>query len=258
MDVKFIRPKLKYVLCAGLVVYGVIMLILVMFKPNIQRCPQITDETTIEETTIHTSMSTQTTYETIQTTNILEPNDLLTEVETNNEITSESEIEKVPTNNSTEVVTQIYVETAAETSVTTKIQPEPKYVIDISEQEIHELAALVTLEADIESLECMKGVASVVINRANNSNMSIHDVLYQKNQFSPASYIANTTGSDRAYKAVYEVLINGPIFPNNVTYFRANRYHSWSANIVPYTVMDHTYFSADITIEEKGIQYGEY
>lgn len=124
-----------------------------------------------------------------------------------------------------------------------------QFYIDISPNEVHELAALVTLEGGGESYECMKGIVSVVINRSLSKNMSVHDVIYEPNQFDVVADVSSTTGSDLAYMAVEEVLTYGPIFPLNVTYFRAHRYHSWSKAIVPYLNIDNTYFSVDTTLE---------
>lgn len=124
-----------------------------------------------------------------------------------------------------------------------------QFYIDISPNEVHELAALVTLEGGGESYECMKGIVSVVINRSLSKSMSVHDVIYEPNQFDVVADVSSTTGSDLAYMAVEEVLTYGPIFPLNVTYFRAHRYHSWSKAIVPYLNIDNTYFSVDTTLE---------
>lgn len=126
-----------------------------------------------------------------------------------------------------------------------------QFYIDISPNEVDELAALVTLEGGGESYECMKGIASVVINRSLSKNISVHDVIYEPAQFDVVANVSSTTGSDLAYMAVEEVLTYGPIFPLNVTYFRAHRYHSWSKAIVPYLNIDNTYFSVDTTLEVK-------
>lgn len=124
-----------------------------------------------------------------------------------------------------------------------------QFHIDITSNEVHELAALVTLEGGGESYECMKGIASVVINRSISKNIPVHDVIYEPAQFDVVADVSSTTGSDMAYIAVEEVLTYGPIFPLNVTYFRAHRYHSWSKAIVPYLNIDNTYFSVDTTLE---------
>ena len=61
--------------------------------------------------------------------------------------------------------------------------------IELTDDEIYELATLVYLEAGAESYECQKAVASVVINRMTTQNKSLHSVIYAKNQFSPAYLI---------------------------------------------------------------------
>lgn len=117
--------------------------------------------------------------------------------------------------------------------------------------EIDMLARLVYLEAGGESYECMKGVASVVLNRMTSTGMSLHDVIYEPNQFSPACYIESTCYTDTVYSAVIDVVENGPSLPTYVTFFRAGYYHDFGNNIaVPYTCIDNTYFSADIRLME--------
>jgi spore germination cell wall hydrolase CwlJ-like protein len=61
--------------------------------------------------------------------------------------------------------------------------------VAVSEEEEELFAALVYCEAGGESYETQFAVASVVVNRINSSRYpdSLVDVIYQKNQFSPAS-----------------------------------------------------------------------
>lgn len=122
---------------------------------------------------------------------------------------------------------------------------------ELTYDEIDMLARLVYLEAGGESYECMKGVASVVLNRMTSTGMSLYDVIYEPNQFSPACYIESTCYTDTVYSAVMDVVENGPSLPTYVTFFRAGYYHDFGNNIaVPYTCMDNTYFSADIRLME--------
>lgn len=131
----------------------------------------------------------------------------------------------------------------------TETEPESTTYIYLSDEEIRDFSALVYLEAGGESYECMKAVASVVINRMENSNSSLYDIIYAPNQFEPAHNIPYTTPSEDAINAVNEIIANGPCLPKNVTFFRAGYYHNWSDLIQPYTVIDHTYFSYDVRIE---------
>lgn len=117
--------------------------------------------------------------------------------------------------------------------------------IDFTEDEIYELATLVYLESGIEPYECQLAVASVVVNRMTTSDQSLKEVIYAKNQFSPAYLIESSEPNESTLSAVREVVQNGPTIPEYVTFFRADYYHNWSDLIVPYCVYGNTYFSAD-------------
>lgn len=121
--------------------------------------------------------------------------------------------------------------------------------VSLTEEEKRDFSALVYLEAGGESYECMKTVASVIVNRMINNDLSLYDVIYATNQFEPAGNIPYTTPSEDAINAVNEIVQNGPCVPRNVTFFRASYYHNWSDLIQPYTVIDNTYFSYDVRIE---------
>lgn len=122
---------------------------------------------------------------------------------------------------------------------------ESKLYLEMSEDDTYELATLVYLESGTESYECQKAIASVVIHRMQNDNLTLQEVIYAKNQFSPAYLVAESEPSESTLAAVQDVLQNGPSIPNYVTFFRADYYHNWSELIIPYCVIDHTYFSAD-------------
>lgn len=128
------------------------------------------------------------------------------------------------------------------------VEPEP--YLEMGESDVYELATLVYLESGTESFECQKAIASVVIHRMQNDDLTLQEVIYAKNQFSPAYLIAQSEPSKSTLQAVREVLQDGPIIPNYVTFFRADYYHNWSELIIPYCVIDHTYFSADTRLME--------
>lgn len=128
------------------------------------------------------------------------------------------------------------------------VEPEP--YLEMTEDDVYELATLVYLESGTESYECQKAIASVVIHRMQNDDLTLQEVIYAKNQFSPAYLVAESCPSDSTLAAVKDVLQNGPSIPNYVTFFRADYYHNWSELIVPYCVIDHTYFSADVRLME--------
>ena len=137
-----------------------------------------------------------------------------------------------------------------DTTESSYVETEPKYY-ELTYDEIDMLARLVYLEAGGESYECMKGVASVVLNRMTSTGMSLHDVIYEPYQFSPACYIESTCYTDTVYSAVMDGVENGPSLPTYVTFFRADYYHDFGNGIVvPYTCINNTYFSADIRLME--------
>lgn len=116
--------------------------------------------------------------------------------------------------------------------------------------EIKLLAALVELEAGVESYECKKAVASVVINRMSIDEKSLIDVIYEQNQFSVADKVSEYEPSDESIKAVREVLTTGVTLPEYVTFFRAGQYHDWGDQ-TPYIKIDNTYFSYSTAIKNN-------
>lgn len=135
------------------------------------------------------------------------------------------------------------VEVIKEVPVEVIVEVEPTYAYDVTSEEREMLARLVYLESNIESLECQKAVASVVINRWQDGYWgdTLKDVIYADSQFTPAPKIYKTTPNETNYAAVDAVLKNGTTLPPYVLYFRANFHFTW-AGYKPYTVIDHTYF----------------
>lgn len=143
---------------------------------------------------------------------------------------------------------EVQIDTVQEEPVISSMtctESEPEPYMEMGESDVYELATLVYLESGTESFECQKAIASVVIHRMQNDDLTLQEVIYAKNQFSPAYLIAQSEPSESTLQAVREVLQNGPTIPNYVTFFRADYYHNWSELIIPYCVIDHTYFSAD-------------
>lgn len=116
--------------------------------------------------------------------------------------------------------------------------------------EIKMLAALVELEAGIESYECKKAVASVVINRMSIGNKDLLDVIYEKNQFSVADRVSEYEPTEETISAVKEVLTAGVTIPEYVTFFRAGQYHDWGDQ-TPYIKIDNTYFSYSLFVKDS-------
>lgn len=150
---------------------------------------------------------------------------------------------KIETIKEVPVEVEVIVEKEVEKEVIVEVEVKPKYTYSITSEEREMLARLVYLESNIESLECQKAVASVVINRLNSGHWgtSIKEVIYAEGQFSPAKLIKQTTPTELNYQAVDEVLKHGTTVPDWVMYFRAY-YHFSYTGYIPYTHIDNTYF----------------
>lgn len=93
---------------------------------------------------------------------------------------------------------------------------------NISEADINMMARLVWLEARGESDQGQRAVVEVIFNRVMSDRFpdSIRQVVYAKNQFSPAKRIAKTIATSKEYKNVYYVLwSNERILPADIVYF---------------------------------------
>lgn len=98
----------------------------------------------------------------------------------------------------------------------------------ITEDERETLARLVYLEARGQSYLGQKAVVEVVLNRVLSDEFpnTIDDVIYQKNQFSPAKYIETTTPNQLQYDVVDEVLCEiYPVLNTNVLFFSTKQYN---------------------------------
>lgn len=135
---------------------------------------------------------------------------------------------------------KLIIETTEEVIVEEDV---PQYAYVISPEDREMLARLVFLEANTESLECQKAVASVVINRWQSGywGNSLSSVIYAPYQFTPASRIPYITPTSTNYEAVDYVIQYGTTLPSAVLYFRANYHFKWKG-YVPYISIDHTYF----------------
>ncbi len=104
-----------------------------------------------------------------------------------------------------------------------EIEKEPTYKYNVSSVEREMLARLVYLEANTESLECQRAVASVVINRWLDGRWgsTLASVIYSPYQFSPAGLIHKTTPTETNYIAVDHILKSGSILPKYCLFFRS-------------------------------------
>lgn len=126
----------------------------------------------------------------------------------------------------------------------------PNYY-EISNEERDLLARLCFLEASICSEECQRAVVSVIFNRLesgkwkedmnNDGKITLFDIIYYPNAFSPAPIIHKYEADAEAFAAVDYVIQNGPTIPEYVRYFRINYDFTWD-NYSNYDVMDTVYF----------------
>lgn len=133
--------------------------------------------------------------------------------------------------------------------LTNKHQADYYYMPD---EDIRDFAALVFLEAGAEPEEVKYAVASVILNRMTLWDMSFSEVVYQKNQFSPAYLIDSTEARDVEINIVKDILKNGPTIDKYVCYFRASYYHDWSG------MNDYGYFGGDTYFSYSDIDYDRY
>lgn len=138
---------------------------------------------------------------------------------------------------------EIPIEIIKEVEVIVEVEKEPTYVYNITSEEREMLARLVYREGNVESFECQKAIISTVINRWLDGRWgkTLKDVVYAKNQFSPADLLYKTTPTETNYKAVDEVLRYGCTVPKYVMFFRQNYHFDWQGYI-PYTKISTTCF----------------
>lgn len=98
--------------------------------------------------------------------------------------------------------------------------------VELTEEDIDTLAALVFLEAGNQSAEGQQAVVEVVLNRviADNFPDTLHEVIFQgfgtkQQQFTPAGQISTTAPSQEQYDAIDAALYGEPILPEDVVYF---------------------------------------
>lgn len=120
--------------------------------------------------------------------------------------------------------------------------PLPQWRIEITTAQLDLLERCVMAEGGGESYECQVAIACVIINRVLNEDYpdTIEEVIKQDGQFSTwPTMIKRANPTNEVKQAVREALTS-EVIPENVLYFRANRYHRWGSR---YCRMDNTYFS---------------
>lgn len=100
--------------------------------------------------------------------------------------------------------------------------------IELTDDDLETLARLVWLEARGEPFDGQRAVVEVVLNRILSPSFpdTVEEVVYQRNQFSPAAYIAGTTPTEAQYEAV-AAAVEGidPITDADVVFFSVGAYN---------------------------------
>ena len=120
--------------------------------------------------------------------------------------------------------------------------PMPQWRINITTEQLELLERCVMAEGGGESYECQKAIACVIINRVLSEDFpnTVDRVIKQEGQFSTwPTRIEKVVPTNEVKQAVREALTTACI-PEDVLYFRADRYHGWASN---YCRLDNTYFS---------------
>lgn len=100
--------------------------------------------------------------------------------------------------------------------------PEISNSFGLSDEDYRLLVLTVYLEAGNQSFECMKGVASVCVNRVNSSRFpdDFYSVLVSSGEFT-INFSCTDTPYEDCYSAVDYILANGSEMPEGVNYFHA-------------------------------------
>lgn len=113
-------------------------------------------------------------------------------------------------------------------------EPEPvayQEIADkITEAEIETLARLLFLEAGNQSVEGQRAVIEVVFNRVMSEEFpnTIDEVVYAKNQFSPAHLIPSTTATEQQYEVIEMVLTStDTVLDYGVVFFSRGQYNEY-------------------------------
>lgn len=99
------------------------------------------------------------------------------------------------------------------------------------------------------SVDCKKGVASVILNRMYMDDLSLTDVLYAEDQFA-LDDLSEIMPCGTTVDAVNEVLEYGVIFPKYVTFFQGGEYHEWG-DLEQFIQFDNTYFSYSKAVRDE-------
>lgn len=123
---------------------------------------------------------------------------------------------------------------------------EPKYLIDVTQEDIDLMARVVMSEASILSYDAKQAIAQTIVNRVRtdfrdfrNQN-SVSEVVYHPNAYSTQD---NGEPNEDCYRAVEAALMYEG-FPTDMFWFREDHYHNFGT---PYCHIGTTYFSRGIS-----------
>lgn len=127
--------------------------------------------------------------------------------------------------------------------------PQPEYVIEVSDADIDLMARVVMSESSILSDEGKQAVAETIVNRVKSDLYpnSVAGVIYQPNAYSTAW---NGDPTPECYQAVKRALTN-PVFGDNMVFICSDGYHPCG---YPYMKIGQMYFS---TTEDMLTYHGE-
>ena len=114
-------------------------------------------------------------------------------------------------------------------SIAAPAMEEPKVLIEsrfngwiqLTDEDMDELASLIWLEARGEPEAGQQAVAEVVLNRVLSADFpdSVHEVIYQDDQFEPAPYMDTAEPTETQYEAIRKAMTGKNIIPDDVVYF---------------------------------------
>ena len=120
------------------------------------------------------------------------------------------------------------------------IEEEPKYLIDVTEEDIALMVRVVMSEVGGKELDCKQAVAQTIVNRVRDGRWgnTVSQVVNFPNAYSTAD---NGEPNQECRDAVMQAL-TCEVFPKDMFYFRENHYHKFG---YPYLHLGSTYFSTE-------------
>lgn len=127
-----------------------------------------------------------------------------------------------------------YIKYYTTTPINETPDPEPaayQEIADvITDDEIEMLARLLFLEAGNQQIEGQRAVIEVIFNRLLSDEFpnTLNEVVYAKNQFSPAHLISSTTPTEEQYEVIQIVLTDTEtVLDRGVVFFSLGQYNDY-------------------------------